>query len=60
MIWPAAGASLACFTLNVGLLRHLGAVAISTLAGATLVAAAPHSPLLRDLLPFLKGFSLLF
>jgi tellurite resistance protein TehA-like permease len=38
----------------------MGAVAISTLAGTTLVAAAPHSPLLRDLQPFLKGFSLLF
>ena len=23
VIWPAAGASLACFTLNVGLLRYL-------------------------------------
>jgi tellurite resistance protein TehA-like permease len=39
---------------------NMGAVAISTLAGATLVAAAPQSPLLTDLLPFLKGFSLLF
>jgi tellurite resistance protein TehA-like permease len=39
---------------------NMGAVAISTLAGTTLVAAAPHSPLLQDLLPFLKGLSLLF
>ncbi len=39
---------------------NMGAVAISTLAGATLIAAAPHSPLLRDLAPFLKGFTLLF
>lgn len=39
---------------------NMGAVAISTLAGATLIGAAPHSPLLVDLLPFLKGFTLLF
>jgi tellurite resistance protein TehA-like permease len=39
---------------------NMGAVAISTLAGTTLVAAAPHSPLLRELMPFLKGFTLLF
>ena len=39
---------------------NMGAVAISTLAGTALVAAAPHSPLLQDLLPFLKGFTLLF
>jgi tellurite resistance protein TehA-like permease len=39
---------------------NMGAVAISTLAGTMLIAAAPQSPLLRDLLPFLKGFTLLF
>lgn len=39
---------------------NMGAVAISTLAGATLVLAAPASPLLGALLPFLKGFTLLF
>jgi tellurite resistance protein TehA-like permease len=39
---------------------NMGAVAISTLAGATLIEAAPQSPLLRDLLPFLRGFTLLF
>jgi tellurite resistance protein TehA-like permease len=39
---------------------NMGAVAISTLAGASLVAAAPYSPLLVELLPFLKGFTLLF
>jgi tellurite resistance protein TehA-like permease len=38
----------------------MGAVAISTLAGAMLIAAAPQSLLLQDLLPFLKGFTLLF
>jgi tellurite resistance protein TehA-like permease len=39
---------------------NMGAVAISTLAGASLIAAAPHSALLSELLPFLKGFTLLF
>jgi tellurite resistance protein TehA-like permease len=39
---------------------NMGAVAISTLAGAALILAAPGSPLLGDLLPFLKGFTLLF
>jgi tellurite resistance protein TehA-like permease len=39
---------------------NMGAVAISTLGGAMLVSAAPVSPLLRDLLPFVKGLSLLF
>jgi tellurite resistance protein TehA-like permease len=39
---------------------NMGAVAISTLAGALLVLAAPQSALLGSLLPFLKGLSLLF
>jgi tellurite resistance protein TehA-like permease len=39
---------------------NMGAVAISTLAGAMLIAAAPQSTLLQDVLPFLKGFTLLF
>ena len=39
---------------------NMGAMAISTLAGTMLIADAPHSALLRDLLPFLKGFTLLF
>jgi tellurite resistance protein TehA-like permease len=39
---------------------NMGSVAISTLAGATLITAAPQSPLLTDLLPFLKGLTLLF
>ena len=39
---------------------NMGAVAISTLAGAMLIAAVPYSPLLADLLPFLKGLTLLF
>jgi tellurite resistance protein TehA-like permease len=39
---------------------NMGAVAISTLAGATLIGASRYSTLLQDLLPFLKGFTLLF
>jgi tellurite resistance protein TehA-like permease len=39
---------------------NTGAVAISTLAGATLIAAAPESTLLQELLPFIKGLTLLF
>jgi tellurite resistance protein TehA-like permease len=39
---------------------NMGAVAISTLAGALLVLSAPASPLLTGLLPFLKGLALLF
>jgi tellurite resistance protein TehA-like permease len=39
---------------------NMGAVAISTLAGALLVLAAPASPLLTGMLPFLKGFALLY
>jgi tellurite resistance protein TehA-like permease len=39
---------------------NMGAVAISTLAGTWLVTAAPHSPVVQELLPFVKGFTLLF
>jgi len=39
---------------------NMGAVAISTLAGSMLVLAAPASPLLTSMLPFLKGLALLF
>jgi tellurite resistance protein TehA-like permease len=39
---------------------NMGAVAISTLAGALLTLAAPDSPLLTSLLPFLKGLALMF
>ncbi len=39
---------------------NMGAVAISTLAGALLVLAAPHSPVVRDMLPFVKGLTLMF
>jgi tellurite resistance protein TehA-like permease len=39
---------------------NMGAVAISTLAGTLLAAAAPLSPLVGELLPFIKGLTLLF
>jgi tellurite resistance protein TehA-like permease len=39
---------------------NMGAVAISTLAGTMLLAATPHSPLLGELTPFIKGLTLLF
>ena len=39
---------------------NMGAVAISTLAGALLVLASPGSALLRELLPFVKGLTLMF
>jgi tellurite resistance protein TehA-like permease len=39
---------------------NMGAVAITTLAGARLIMAAPGSPLLNELTPFLKGFTLFF
>ncbi|NUR55189.1 MAG: C4-dicarboxylate ABC transporter [Acidobacteria bacterium] len=38
----------------------MGAVAISTLAGALLVLAAPLAPVLRDVLPFVKGLTIMF
>ncbi|MGE4335671.1 MAG: tellurite resistance/C4-dicarboxylate transporter family protein [Pigmentiphaga sp.] len=39
---------------------NMGAMAISTLAGAQLITNAPESPLLLSILPFLKGLTLLF
>jgi tellurite resistance protein TehA-like permease len=39
---------------------NMGAVAISTLAGTMLIAAAGNAVFLTDLLPFLKGFTMLF
>lgn len=39
---------------------NMGAMAISTLGGASLVAAARDSPVLAELLPFLKGLTLMF
>lgn len=39
---------------------NMGAVAITTLAGATLILNASQWPFLGDILPFLKGFTLFF
>ena len=39
---------------------NMGAVAITTLAGARLIIAAPEWTLLNDFLPFLKGFTTFF
>jgi tellurite resistance protein TehA-like permease len=39
---------------------NMGAMAISTLAGVRLVAEAGEMPLLNDLLPFLKGMTLMY
>jgi tellurite resistance protein TehA-like permease len=39
---------------------NMGAVAITTLAGARLIIAAPSWSLLSELSPFLKGFTLFF
>lgn len=36
---------------------NMGAVAITTLAGARLILAAPESRLLAEILPFIKGFA---
>lgn len=39
---------------------NMGAMAISTLAGANLILSAPRAPFLSALLPFLKGFTVFF
>ena len=39
---------------------NMGAAAISTLAGTMLVAAAPHSPVIQQVLPFVRGLTLLW
>jgi tellurite resistance protein TehA-like permease len=39
---------------------NMGAVAISTLAGTALIAAAAKSAVVRELMPFVKGLTLLF
>jgi tellurite resistance protein TehA-like permease len=39
---------------------NMGAAAISALAGASLVLAGAHSPLLEPMLPFVKGFTLMW
>ena len=39
---------------------NMGAAAISTLAGTMLVAAAPHSPVIEQTLPFVRGLTLMW
>lgn len=39
---------------------NMGAMAITTLAGSTLILNAHDSPFLSELLPFIKGFTLFF
>ena len=39
---------------------NMGAMAISTLAGARLIANAPEEPFLQSMLPFLKGFTVFY
>ena len=39
---------------------NMGAAAISTLAGTMLVAAAPHSPVIDQILPFVRGLTLMW
>lgn len=39
---------------------NMGAMAISTLAGSLLILNAPHAPYLMSLMPFLKGFTVLY
>jgi tellurite resistance protein TehA-like permease len=39
---------------------NMGAAAISTLAGTMLVAAAPHSPVLEQILPFVRGLTVMW
>ena len=39
---------------------NMGSVAISTLAGALLILNAEHAPFVEEILPFVKGFTLLF
>jgi tellurite resistance protein TehA-like permease len=39
---------------------NMGAMAISTLAGATLIQSATLAPFLQEMLPFVKGFTMFF
>lgn len=39
---------------------NMGAMAISTLAGAALITNTPHAPFLLSILPFLKGFTVFY
>jgi len=51
---------LATATLTPPYWISMGAVAITTLAGSSLLLARARSPLLVELAPFLKGFTLFF
>jgi len=51
---------LATATLTPPYWISMGAVAITTLAGSSLLLARGRSPLLDELTPFLKGFTLFF
>ena len=55
----------AFFTLEPGDLSppywiNMGAMAISTLAGALLILNSDHAPFLQSLLPFIKGFTVFY
>lgn len=39
---------------------NMGAMAISTLAGALLIENTPHAPFIQSMLPFLKGFTVFY
>ncbi len=52
--------NLTTVTLTPPYWINMGAVAITTLAGARLIIAAPTWTLLGEILPFLKGFTLFF
>jgi tellurite resistance protein TehA-like permease len=39
---------------------NMGAAAISTLAGTALIAAAEHSPVVTQILPFVRGLTLMW
>jgi len=39
---------------------NMGAAAISTLGGTMLVGAAPHSPVIEQILPFVRGLTLMW
>src|SRR5690606_11286950 len=39
---------------------NMGAIAITTMAGATLVVSAPEGGLVAEVLPFIKAFTLFF
>lgn len=52
--------NLTTVTLTPPYWINMGAVAITTLAGARLIIAAPTWSLLDEILPFLKGFTLFF